>query len=184
MILLLRFPWFGKLLVWPSSFICTVLILEKRNVSHVVMLTCREAFQCRVLLCVWHIRRAWIRSLLKKCRNFDMQREMFKHLGWILYCTRSGPNAVDAIEEFMQVFVDQCDFMDYFRIRWLPSIGICPFMHEVLLCWKNFFSHKASIFFLHIFLVLLLIFVISILPVSWQMAYINFWVHLRKMNFQ
>jgi hypothetical protein len=123
------------------------------------MLTCREAFQCRVLLSVWHIRRAWIRSLLKKCSNFDVQREMFKHLGWILYCTRSGPNAVDAIEEFMQVFVDQCDFMDYFRIRWLPSIGICPFKHEFLLFHveKNFFSHKASIFFLQVLLVLLLI---------------------------
>lgn len=133
MILLLRFIRYGNLLVWPSSFIHTVLILEKRNVSAVVMLTCREAFQCRVLLCVWHIRRAWIRSLLKKCHNFDVQREMFKHLGWILYCTRSGPNAMDAIEEFMQVFVDQCDFMDYFRIRWLPSIGICPFKHDFLL---------------------------------------------------
>ncbi|KAM4086665.1 hypothetical protein ACJW30_10G119300 [Castanea mollissima] len=82
----------------------------------------REVFQCRVLLCVWHIRRAWMRSILKKCCNFDVQREMFKHLGWILYCTRNGPNAMDAIEEFMQVFVDQCAFMNYFKIRWLPTI--------------------------------------------------------------
>ncbi|KAG6643868.1 hypothetical protein CIPAW_08G016500 [Carya illinoinensis] len=84
----------------------------------------REVFQCRVLLCVWRIRRTWIRSLLKKCCNFDVQREMFKNLGWLLYCTRSGPNAVDAIEEFMQVFVDQCAFMDYFKIRWLPTIEL------------------------------------------------------------
>ncbi|KAM3688004.1 hypothetical protein ACB098_10G120600 [Castanea mollissima] len=84
----------------------------------------REVFQCRVLLCVWHIRRAWMRSILKKCCNFDVQREMFKHLGWILYCTRNGPNAMDAIEEFMQVFVDQCAFMNYFKIRWLPTIEL------------------------------------------------------------
>ncbi|KAB1222177.1 hypothetical protein CJ030_MR2G023415 [Morella rubra] len=84
----------------------------------------REVFQCRVLLCVWHIRRAWIRSLLKKCSNFDVQQEMFKHLGWVLYCTRSGPNVLDAMEEFMQVFVDQCAFMHYFKTQWLPSIEL------------------------------------------------------------
>ncbi|KAG8635841.1 uncharacterized protein LOC110603869 isoform X3 [Manihot esculenta] len=84
----------------------------------------REAFHCRVLLCTWRVRRAWIRSLLKKCCNIDVQREMFKHLGWILYSTRSGPNAVDAIEEFMQVYIDQSVFMDYFKRRWLPYIEL------------------------------------------------------------
>ncbi|KAK9279360.1 hypothetical protein L1049_013039 [Liquidambar formosana] len=84
----------------------------------------REAFQCRVLLCLWHVRRAWLRSLLKRCCNFDVQREMFKHLGRILYCTKSGSNVVDAIEEFMQIFVDQCAFMDYFRSQWFPKIEL------------------------------------------------------------
>ncbi|XP_059641485.1 uncharacterized protein LOC132283540 [Cornus florida] len=82
----------------------------------------REAFQCRVLLCLWHVRRAWIKSLIKKCCNFDVQREMFKHLGRILYCTRSRPNTIDAVEEFMQIYVDQRAFMDYFRNQWLPRI--------------------------------------------------------------
>ncbi|XWS73043.1 hypothetical protein CRYUN_Cryun02cG0091900 [Craigia yunnanensis] len=82
----------------------------------------RDAFQCRVLLCAWHVRRAWIRSLLKKCCNIDVQREMFKHLGWILYSSRSGPNAMDAVEEFLEIFVDQSAFMDYFKSRWSPYI--------------------------------------------------------------
>ncbi|KAJ9168353.1 hypothetical protein P3X46_019890 [Hevea brasiliensis] len=85
---------------------------------------CREAFHCQVLLCTWHVRRAWIRSLLKKCCNIDVQREMFKQLGWILYSTRSGPNVVDAIEEFMQVYVDQSVFVDYFKRSWLPYIEL------------------------------------------------------------
>ncbi|KAF8407021.1 hypothetical protein HHK36_006143 [Tetracentron sinense] len=84
----------------------------------------RDTYQCRVLLCLWHVRRAWMRSLLKKCCNFDVQREMLKYLGRILYCTRSGPNAVDVMEEFMQIFVDQCAFMDYFRDRWLSRIEL------------------------------------------------------------
>ncbi|KAK6929062.1 hypothetical protein RJ641_005267 [Dillenia turbinata] len=84
----------------------------------------RDAFQCRVLLCLWHIRRAWIRSLFKNCSNFDVQREMFKHLGKILYCTRGSPNIVDVVEEFMQIFVDQLAFMEYFRNRWLQRIEV------------------------------------------------------------
>lgn len=53
---------------------------------------------------------------------------MFRHLGWIMYSTRCGPNAVDAVEELMQIFVDQCAFMDYFKSRWLDIIGIFQVM--------------------------------------------------------
>ncbi|KAE9586989.1 putative Zinc finger, SWIM-type [Lupinus albus] len=49
---------------------------------------------------------------------------MFRHLGWVLYCTRCGPNAMDTVEEFMQIFVDQCAFMDYFKSHWLASIDL------------------------------------------------------------
>ncbi|GAY60206.1 swim-type domain-containing protein [Citrus sinensis] len=86
--------------------------------------TIRENFQCRILLCVWHVRRAWIKNLLKKCYNVEVQQEMFKQLSWILYSSRSSPNSVDTIEEFMQVFVDQCAFMDYFKSQWLPHIEL------------------------------------------------------------
>ncbi|OUZ99897.1 zinc finger protein [Macleaya cordata] len=84
----------------------------------------RDAFQCRVLLCLWHVRRSWIRSLLKNSCNFVVQQEMSKHLGRILYCTRDISSAVDAVEEFMQIFVDQCAFMEYFKDRWLPRIDM------------------------------------------------------------
>ncbi|XP_065849071.1 uncharacterized protein [Euphorbia lathyris] len=106
----------------PSTFLIDDPSLDISVIS--IMHICREAFHCRVLLCTWTLRRSWIRSLLKKCCNMDVQREMFKHLGCILYSTRSGPNAIDAIEEFMQVYVDQSIFIDYFKRRWLPSIGV------------------------------------------------------------
>lgn len=84
----------------------------------------RDIFQCRILLCLWRIRRAWMRNITKRCCNFDVQREMFKRLGSILYTTRNGPTAMDAVEEFMQVFVDQNAFLEYFKIQWLPKIEI------------------------------------------------------------
>lgn len=49
-------------------------------------------------------------------------------LGWILYSTRCGPNAMNAVEELMQIFVDQCAFMDYFKNHWLPILGIFQVM--------------------------------------------------------
>ncbi|XP_054798607.1 uncharacterized protein LOC129303357 [Prosopis cineraria] len=84
----------------------------------------REAFQCRILLCTWHVRRAWIKKLQKKCSNIEVQREMFRHMGGILYSARCGPSVVEAIEEFMQIFVDQCGFIDYFKSHWLSNIDM------------------------------------------------------------
>ncbi|KAL3500469.1 hypothetical protein ACH5RR_039562 [Cinchona calisaya] len=84
----------------------------------------REAFQCHVLLCPWHLRRSWVKSLLKNCCNSDTQRDLFKHLGKILYCSRSGPSTSDAVEELTQMHIDQCAFMNYFRSRRLPNIEL------------------------------------------------------------
>jgi hypothetical protein len=49
---------------------------------------------------------------------------MFRQLGSILYYTRCGPNAMDAIDELMQIFVDQSDFIDYLKSHILAIIGI------------------------------------------------------------
>ncbi|KAJ8751867.1 hypothetical protein K2173_026068 [Erythroxylum novogranatense] len=84
----------------------------------------REAFQCWVLFCVWRGRRALIRSIFKKCCNIDVQKEMFKHLGCILFSGRSGPIVADAVEEFMHVYVDQSIFMEYFKRKWVPCIDL------------------------------------------------------------
>nr|XP_029121164.1 uncharacterized protein LOC105047737 isoform X1 [Elaeis guineensis] len=84
----------------------------------------RETFQCQVFLCLWHVRRAWFKGLLKKCFNFDVQKEIFRLLGHILYCPKSGQNVMDIIEEFMQIFIDQHEFMEYFKKRWLTRIDM------------------------------------------------------------
>lgn len=52
---------------------------------------------------------------------------MFKHLGRILYCTRNRSSTRDAVEEFLQIYIDQSAFVESFRNKWLPKIGtICP----------------------------------------------------------
>lgn len=84
----------------------------------------REAFQCPVLLCIWHVRRNWMRNLLKKCSNLDVQRKMLKKLGKVLYCTRIGLCFADAMEQFKEIFADQCAFVDYLTNTWLPDIEL------------------------------------------------------------
>ncbi|TYK31403.1 uncharacterized protein E5676_scaffold455G007110 [Cucumis melo var. makuwa] len=84
--------------------------------------TIREVFQCRVLLCIWHVRRSWVRNLLNKCPNLDVQREIFKQLGKVLYCSRIGLGFEYAVEQFKRRFADQCVFDDYLTRTWLPDI--------------------------------------------------------------
>eukprot|EP01018_Ginkgo_biloba_P021358 Gb_34654 [translate_table: standard] len=84
--------------------------------------TIRDVFQCPILLCLWRIRRAWLKNITKKCSNIEVRREMFKRLGHIMYSTWSGADSVDAMSEFMQDFVDQSAFLKYFKSRWVPKI--------------------------------------------------------------
>ena len=60
---------------------------------------------------------------MKTCSNVEVQREMFKRLGTILYSIWGGLNTSAALEQFILGFVDQTAFMKYFRAFWVPKIG-------------------------------------------------------------
>lgn len=74
--------------------------------------TIRDVFQCPTLLCLWRVRRAWLKNITKKCSNVEVRREMFKRLGHIMYSPWTGIDSVDAISEFVQDFVDQSVFLN------------------------------------------------------------------------
>ncbi|GLJ05616.1 hypothetical protein SUGI_0021320 [Cryptomeria japonica] len=82
----------------------------------------RDVFQCTILLCLWRVRHAWHRNIIKKCANAEMQREMLKRLGHVMYNTWSGSNVINAMEDFMEDFVDHSAFMEYFKARWMQRI--------------------------------------------------------------
>lgn len=82
----------------------------------------RDIFCCPVLFCLWRVRRSWLRSIIKRCSNVEVQREIFKRLGEIIYSIWTGVDSVDAIGKFIQDFVDQTVFMKYFRECWVPKI--------------------------------------------------------------
>ncbi|XVF13695.1 hypothetical protein REPUB_Repub08aG0230000 [Reevesia pubescens] len=82
----------------------------------------RDTFCCPILFSLWHVRRSWLRNVVKKCSNIEVQREVFKHLGETVYGIWCGINTSVALEELFQDFVDQTAFMEYFKSSWLPKI--------------------------------------------------------------
>ncbi|GAU43448.1 hypothetical protein TSUD_140850 [Trifolium subterraneum] len=82
----------------------------------------KDIFGCPVLFSLWRIRRSWLRNIVRKCNNIEVQREVFKRLGEIVYSIWGGTNTSLAVEQFMLDFADQTDFLEYFRVSWVPKI--------------------------------------------------------------
>ncbi|KAL6512345.1 hypothetical protein OROHE_019957 [Orobanche hederae] len=82
----------------------------------------RDIFSCPILFSLWRVRRSWLRHIVKKCTNIEVQREMFKRLGQIVYGIWGGLDLAVALEEFSLDFVDQTSFMQYFNDSWVPKL--------------------------------------------------------------
>ena len=83
----------------------------------------RDIFGCPVLFSLWRVRRSWLRNIVKKCGNIEVQREIFKRLGEIVYSIWGGVDTLSALEELTHDLVDQTAFIQYFKASWVPKIG-------------------------------------------------------------
>eukprot|EP01018_Ginkgo_biloba_P001591 Gb_21672 [translate_table: standard] len=80
----------------------------------------RRVFNCDVLLCLWHVRRAWlkhVRSKASKQKNHDM----FKDLGNIMHACKDDHDVRQAINKFYVDYADQQKFLHYFSTTWLSN---------------------------------------------------------------
>eukprot|EP01018_Ginkgo_biloba_P015870 Gb_38240 [translate_table: standard] len=100
----------------PSAFMVDDVAAEINAIS--------DVFGCRVLLCLWHVRRSWLKNLTKKFHDYLVRREMFKDLGDIMYNQYHATNIMETIECFMHKYQDQIEFLDYFRKRWMHRIDM------------------------------------------------------------
>lgn len=82
----------------------------------------RDIFGCPVLFSLWRLRRSWLRNVVKRCSHIEVQREIFKRLGELVYGIWSGVDTCAALEELTHDFVDQTAFMQYFKASWMPKI--------------------------------------------------------------
>ncbi|ANM58497.1 SWIM zinc finger family protein [Arabidopsis thaliana] len=83
----------------------------------------RDTFCCPILFSLWRVRRSWLRNVVKKCDSIEVQRDLFKCLGELVYSIWDGVDTTKALEKLTQDFVDQTAFMQYFTSTWLPKIG-------------------------------------------------------------
>ncbi|XP_062107476.1 uncharacterized protein LOC133818559 [Humulus lupulus] len=83
----------------------------------------RDVFQCSVLISFWRVRHAWHKKIMQKCTENDIRVEMSRRLGQIVDVICQGQGTVGLFEDLMQDFVDEADFMDYFKATWYPRLG-------------------------------------------------------------
>ncbi|TYH23307.1 hypothetical protein ES288_A03G003400v1 [Gossypium darwinii] len=125
---------FGRHNLYP---LCTLLVFDSRHhalpVAWIITPSVVKSdmskwtkalntFCCPILFSLWRLRSSWLRNVVKECSNIEVQREIFKRLGKIVYDTWDSVNTSVALEECIQDFVDQTAFVDYFRSSWMPKI--------------------------------------------------------------
>lgn len=87
------------------------------------VLTIRDVFECSVLICFWRVRHAWHKNLVKKCSETEMRVEISRRLEQAVNNICRGKGTVDLFEDLLEDFVDESEFMDYFKAIWYPRIG-------------------------------------------------------------
>ena len=76
--------------------------------------------QCKVILCVWNVRRAWLKNVNNLATSTDMESAMFSKLGYVMkYCSNDDVTA--AIQGFFNEFVDEGKFLDYLNKNWVSD---------------------------------------------------------------
>ncbi|GLJ19583.1 hypothetical protein SUGI_0354310 [Cryptomeria japonica] len=79
----------------------------------------RLSFDCQVLLCIWHVRRAWLKNVYRYVSNKDVATHIFDRLGEIMYEISDDQGiTTQSIKNFMEEFKEEKKFIDYFQNTW------------------------------------------------------------------
>lgn len=93
--------------------------------------TLRVVFNLPVYLCLWHVRRCWLKHLVRKVKDWPTRAAMFRMLGNIMNM-RGGSSssyeitkdeAREMICKFKEDFQSEKEFLHYFEMQWQPKIG-------------------------------------------------------------
>ena len=77
-----------------------------------------------VFLCLWHVRRAWLKQAVAKIKDHAIRAGVLKGLGRIMYDTNCpqgdemGPWAIRQLNALMESFPVVSDFWAYFNKQW------------------------------------------------------------------
>ncbi|XP_004513230.1 uncharacterized protein [Cicer arietinum] len=89
---------------------------------HYDVLAIRDVFQCSILISFWRVRHLWHKNIIKHMEA-GMQIKISKRLGWIMDNIFRHQGTVSLFEDFVEDFIDESNFMDYFKATWYPRMG-------------------------------------------------------------
>ncbi|GLJ18412.1 hypothetical protein SUGI_0326200 [Cryptomeria japonica] len=98
----------------------------------------RLSFGCQVILCLWHVRRAWLKNVYRYVSNKDVGTNMFHRLGEIMHVMNDNEDiTTNLIRNFIEEFKDEKKFIEYFQKTW------CHDERRIAMWTKHFrgFSH-------------------------------------------
>lgn len=75
---------------------------------------------CEVILCVWHVRKAWLKNVNRLASSPEKGKEIFNELGHIMKNCLNDEVAT-AINGFFTKFANVAKFLDYFHKNWVAS---------------------------------------------------------------
>eukprot|EP01018_Ginkgo_biloba_P017358 Gb_18112 [translate_table: standard] len=73
----------------------------------------RSVVGCRILLCLWHVRRAWMKQVLKKATIEMNGTKIFKKLGAIMHEYKDDDSIQKALDSFRLEFATEIIFVKY-----------------------------------------------------------------------
>eukprot|EP01018_Ginkgo_biloba_P021291 Gb_07445 [translate_table: standard] len=78
----------------------------------------RSVIGCRILLCLWHVRWAWMKQVFKKATNEMKGTKMFKKLGAIMHACKDDDLVREALDSFCLEFATD-NFLKYLYYNWI-----------------------------------------------------------------
>ena len=96
----------------------------------------RRITRCEVLLCVWHVRRAWLKNVNRLATSPEIANEMFSELGFIMKHVSSDEVAT-AMDGFFKKIANEKKFLEYFHNNWVVGDKIRKYTYSC--CCAVFF---------------------------------------------
>lgn len=92
---------------------------------------CRESFgDVAIFLCLWHVRRAWLKHSWRKMPDPYTRNAVLKQLGDVMYginaCVGVTPEewALERLEDLNYSYPLARDFLRYIRMEWVPKLSM------------------------------------------------------------
>ncbi|KAL2892522.1 2 3-bisphosphoglycerate-independent phosphoglycerate mutase [Bienertia sinuspersici] len=83
----------------------------------------RDVFECSVLISMWRVRHAWHKAFMKRCSQNEMRIRISERLGQVVSKICTGQGDTTLFDDFMVDFMDNSEFVEYFKAVWYPRIG-------------------------------------------------------------